>query len=172
MAETSITDFIEAAESVGVRLEMVGGAPYWEAMPGRRHHDALMAIRDSFVGSRLSTPGCGGFAYVELLIRFPEGSFKTPDLSIFCERPSEPEGAVTAVPEAVVEIINPGYERKDLEIGPPFYLAQGVKDVLVVDPRSRSVVQFVGSGRREHVAPVSIVLSCGCKIDLPAPESD
>ena len=162
MADLSVIDFIEAAESIGVRLELVAGTPYWEVMPGRRHHDALMGVRDSFVRS-----GPGFCCYVELLIRFPDGSLKTPDLSIFCERPSEPKGAVTTVPEAVVEIVSPGFERKDLEIGPPFYLAQGVRDVVVSDPRSRVVTHFRVGSVETFTAPVSIKLACGCTVDVP-----
>ena len=168
MAEVSIEDFIESAESVGVRLEMVAGVPYWEAMPGRRHHDALMAIRDRFVQGGQRSADCGCLSYVELLIRFPDGSRKTPDLSIFCERPSEPEGAVTAVPKAVVEIVSPGYEHKDLEIGPPFYLSQGVQDVVVYDPRTRVVVHFRNDSKRELSAPVDVRLECGCSVHVPA----
>lgn len=167
MPELSVTDFIEAAESVGVRLEMVAGTPYWEAMPGRRHHDALMDIRDGFVRSGPASNGCGCYGYVELLIRFPDGSLKTPDLSIFCERPAEPEGAVTAVPEAVVEIISPGFERKDLEIGPPFYLSQGVRDVVVYDPRSQAVTHFRAGFKDALTAPISISLACGCSLHVP-----
>jgi len=162
-----VIDFIEAAESIGVRLEMVAGTPYWEAMPGRRHHDALMGIRDSFVRGGSASSGCGCHGYVELLIRFPDGSLKTPDLSIFCERPSEPEGAVTTVPEAVVEIVSPGFERKDLEIGPPFYLSQGVRDVVVSDPRSRVVTHFRAGSVETLTAPVAIKLACGCTVEVP-----
>jgi hypothetical protein len=30
---------------------------------------------------------------------------------------------VTLVPEVVIEVISPGYEKKDTEIGAPFYLS-------------------------------------------------
>jgi hypothetical protein len=35
------------------------------------------------------------------------------------------------VPEAVIEIVSPGYTEQDLSINPPWYLSQGVKDVLI-----------------------------------------
>ncbi len=40
----------------------------------------------------------------------------------------------------MIEVVSKGYEAKDLEIGPPFYLAQGVKDVIVFDPTSLLVL--------------------------------
>ena len=50
--------------------------------------------------------------------------------------------AVTTVPEAVIEIISRGYEKKDLELGPPFYLAQGVRDIFVFDPYTEMTRHF------------------------------
>jgi hypothetical protein len=41
---------------------------------------------------------------------------------------------ITLVPEAVIEVISKGCEAKDLEIGPPFCLSQGAKDVVMFDP--------------------------------------
>ena len=58
------------------------------------------------------------------------------------------KGAVTVVPEAVVEIVSEGSELKDFEIGPVFYLAQGVKDVLVLDPDFDKIIHHSMSQRR------------------------
>ncbi len=66
------------------------------------------------------------------------------------------------VPEAVVEILSKGYEAKDLKIGVPFYLAQGVKDVITLDPYSLKVLHFRGTERFEFQTPVEIELECGC----------
>lgn len=162
-------ELLQSAESAGIRLEMVGGVPYWEAMPGRRHHDALMGIRDRLVAERQATERCGCHAYVELLVRFPDGSLKTPDLSLFCDHPEEEEGPVSKVPDAVLEVVSPGYERKDLEIGPPFYLAQGVRDVVVFDPRTIQIWHFTAAGREESLAPTRVRLACGCAFPIAKP---
>jgi len=77
-------------------------------------------------------------------ISFPDGSLKLPDISIFCQEPKEDDEAIKQVPDAVIEVISKGYEAKDLEIGPHFYLSQGVKVT-------------------RQVSPVEIVLECGCK---------
>jgi Uma2 family endonuclease len=68
------------------------------------------------------------------------------------------------VPEAVVEIVSPGSERKDLEVGPPFYLSQGVVDVVVVDPRTSVVLHYRKSGLSRHLSPVNLTLDCGCTL--------
>ncbi len=87
--------------------------------------------------------------YADLHIKFPDGSDNRSDVSIFCREPSETESAVTEVPEAVIEIISKGYEKKDLKLGPPFYLGQGVKDVIVYDPYTRVTKHFDAAGERE-----------------------
>ncbi len=48
----------------------------------------------------------------------------------------------------MIEIVSLDYEEKDLSINPPWYLSQGVRDVLVVEPRERKVHHF------RHGAPV------------------
>jgi Uma2 family endonuclease len=101
---------------------------------------------------------------LSLHIKFPDGSNKRPDISFFCQRPTETETAVTDVPEAVVEIVSRGYEAKDLELGPPFYLGQGVKDVIVFDPYDKQVLHFDAAGKREYPSPVALELKCGCQL--------
>jgi Uma2 family endonuclease len=157
-----LVKLIESVRREGVRLEYVAGMPYWEMMPGTRHHDSLMSIWSDLANDR-----CGRwFPYVGLTLGFLDGSVKTPDLSIFCERPTEREGLVHKIPEDVVEIVSPGYERKDLEIGPTFYLAQGVKDTLVFDPRSNLITHFRRDGVKSSTAPASFELECGCTVPI------
>ena len=96
-------------------------------------------------------------------MQFPDGSLKRPDVSIFCREPDEDEDAITLVPEAVVEVVSKGYEAKDLEIGPGFYLSQGVKDVIVFDPRTLLVLHARRHGTERATSPLAIDLECGCR---------
>lgn len=96
---------------------------------------------------------------------FPDGSWKRPDISIFCREPEE-EGLVTLIPEAVVEIVSPRYETKDLVLGVPFYLAQGVKDVIVFDPRTLAIVHARRDGSRTLISRCVIELECGCVCEV------
>jgi Uma2 family endonuclease len=106
-----------------------------------------------------------------VLIRFPDpdGSFKRPDLSIFCTEPPDSDKALEVLPVAVVEILSPGYEDKDLgPDGAPFYLAHGVVDVVVVDPRTGVVFHFQRDRSPVTLqAPVTLDLTCGCSLDVP-----
>ncbi|MFP4306908.1 MAG: Uma2 family endonuclease [Desulfococcaceae bacterium] len=153
------------AEELGIRLEVVSGLAIWEPHPVWKHQKAVDRIRASI----RPTPGnsgegtpCGCIHAADIYVQFPDGSLKRPDISIFCQEPDEEEEAVRLVPEAVVEVISKGYEAKDLEIGPRFYLSQGVKDVLVFDPYTLLVLHVRRDGAKRLVSPVAISLECGC----------
>ena len=79
---------------------------------------------------------------ISLSRRFLEGR-TSPSFA----RPAEEDEAIRLIPEAVIEVISKGYEAKDLEIGPHFYLLQGVKDVVVFDPYTLLVLHV----RRDRV---------------------
>ena len=89
-----------------------------------------------------------------------------PDISVFCREPDEEEEAIKQVPEAVIEVISKKYEAKDLEITPPIYLANGVKDVVVFNPYNLEVVHFRGGETIKLQSPSSIELSCGCVCEV------
>ena len=145
---------------------MVGGMPIWEAMPGVRHQREVRRIELSIKRSPGGGQDCGCLAFSDVPIRFPEGSYKRPDVSVFCREPDEQDEAVTLLPEAVIEVLSPGYEDKDLKSGVPFYLAQAVKDVIVLDPRTHEVRHYQGLSERLHSSPVVIALTCGCSVTV------
>ncbi len=155
------------ADELGIRLEIVGGLPIWEPYPVYKHQKAIDRIRATIERvSSSSDPKEEGYACIhisDVYISFPDGSLKRPDISIFCQEPEEEEEAIKLVPEAVIEIISKGYEAKDLEIGPRFYLSQGVKDVVVFDPYTLLVLHVRRDGVTRRVSPVEIILECGCK---------
>ena len=153
-----------AANQVGVRLEIVGGRPTWEAHPVMKHQEAVHRIQTSIEKNEsASVNGCECLHLADVYICFPDGSLKRPDISIFCRRPDEEETAILLVPEAVIEVISKGYEIKDLEIAPHFYLMQGVKDVVVFDPYTEMIWHFRRNETIRHVSPMMIELECGCQ---------
>jgi Uma2 family endonuclease len=167
MTQSELERLAHRADQIGVRLEFFGGVPTWEASPALRHQEALYRIQASIkpTGSA-SEKGCGCFHLADVYIRFPDGSLKRPDVSIFCRRPDEQDEAITLVPEAVVEIISKGSEVKDIELAPYFYLAQGVKDVVIFDPYTMFVLHARRDGRKNFTSPVTIQFECGCQCEV------
>jgi Uma2 family endonuclease len=152
------------AEELGIRLEIVRGLPIWEAAPAFRHQRAVDRIRAS-IRSRGETT-CSCLHVADVYVQFPDGSLKRPDVSVFCREPDEQDDAVTLVPEAVIEVVSKGYEAKDLEIGPGFYLSQGVKDVVVFDPLTLLVLHISATRTVRAVSPQHLELACGCSVDV------
>ena len=166
MNNSDMAALLERADKAGVRLEIVGGLPLWEASPARRHQQAVDHIRASIQSGPPATDAddeCGCLHLADVYIRFPDGSLKRPDISIFCREPDELDEAITLIPETVIEVVSPGYEAKDLEISPRFYLLQGVKDVVVFDPHTLLVLHIRKDSVTRQVSPVTIALECGCQ---------
>lgn len=163
--EGKLWDLMSRAEELGLRLEMTDVGIVWEAMPGLRHQEISVAI---YGAVRPASDGgaCECYRALDVPIRFPSGVVKRPDLSIFCRRPSEDEGFVHAVPEAVVEITSPEYEGKDLASGPPLYLANGVKDVVVLHRALGEVHHWTVAASRKLLSPATIKLTCGCEVTV------
>lgn len=152
------------ADELGVRLEIVGGLAIWEAHPVYKHQKAIDRIRQTIVPlAATDAAACTCVHASDVYVSFPDCSLKRPDISIFCREPDEDDEAIKLVPEAVIEIISKGYEAKDLEIGPRFYLSQGVKDVVIFDPYTLLVLHVRRDGVTRQVSPVEIRLECGCK---------
>lgn len=149
------------ADELGVRLEIVGGLAIWEAHPVYKHQKAIDRIRQT-IAPLTSTDAAACVHASNVYVSFPDGSFRRPDIAIFCREPDEEDEAIKLVPEAVIEIISKGYEAKDLKIGPRFYLSQGVKDVVVFDPYTLLVLHVRRDGATRQVSPVAIELECGC----------
>ncbi len=170
----SIEELILQTDASGapVRLEYVRGRTRWEASPSSRHQKALQRIERSVRPSQGDATGCACFTLSDVIICFPdpERSIKRPDLAIFCEEPPDSDETLDMVPVAVVEILSPGYEDKDLgPDGAPFYLEHGVLDVVVVDPRDGAILHFrPGHPPVTLQAPATLSLTCGCTLDVPS----
>jgi len=160
----SLSPILLQASELGIRLEIVNGLPIWEAQPVYRHQKHIARIVQGISKTAISSK-CECVHAVDVYIQLPDG-LKRRDISIFCREPSEEEqdSALTMIPEAVIEVVSKGYEAKDLEIGPPFYLSQGVKDVVVFDPLTLLVLHVRKNRTTRQVSPVVIELECGCRL--------
>lgn len=159
-------DLIMQADLLNVRLEIVRGLPIWEASPILAHQLQVDRIRASI--SPEDTAGCGCIHIADVLFKFSDSSLKRPDIAVLCKLPEETEQnkALSAVPEAVIEIVSEGYERKDLELAPSFYLSFGVMDVIIFEPQTKIVYHHRKDGVKRLDSPVKIGLECGCECEV------
>ena len=156
---------LTAVAELGVRLEVMNGLPIWEAQPLYRHQKAVERIAQSIKPVDSAGP-CACVHAMDVYVQFPAG-LKRPDVSVFCREPTDAEQdqALTLIPEAVVEVVSKGFEAKDLELAPAFYLSQGVKDVVVFDPSTLLVLHVRKDGARRLTSPVKLALECGCELE-------
>ena len=166
ISEEMLERLVQAADHSEVKIEMAGGMPTWEAMPGIRHQRIILAVATSIKRKPQSEGDCGCHPAIDVYIRFPDGSFKRPDVAIYCQELPDVDGATEVIPAGVIEVVSAGYEAKD-QIGLPFYLSQGIADVVLYDPRSREVTHATAAGQATHVAPVDLTFACGCVVSIP-----
>ncbi len=95
-------------------------------------------------------------------MKFPDGSLKRPDIAIFCVDPEEEDGSVTALPDAVIELVSPGYEEKDYGVAVSFYRRFGIRDIVIFDPKSGDVLPLTPESETHHVSLVLLTFACGC----------
>ncbi len=154
------------AEDLGIKLEIAGNLAIWEASPVYKHQKEVDRIRDSIKKTDKNGIVCECIDVADVYVQFPDGSLKRPDISVFCREPVEEEEAIKQVPEAVIEVISKNYEAKDLEISPPIYLANGVKDLVVFNPYTMEVFHFRQEGTQNLTSPVGIEFECGCSCEV------
>lgn len=150
-----------------IKLEITGGVPTWRLLPSIRHQKVIDRIRASITPVSGASDGCGCYHLSDVSLVFPDRSYRRPDIAIFCVEPPDIDESWECVPEAVIEIVSPGFSEKDLSINPPWYLSQGVKDVLIVEPCERWVRHFShGRPPVTHPWTYTAELHCGCQVTI------
>lgn len=163
------TDLDELIRDRAIRLLVLGsGKRIWEASPSPLHQMLIDDIRATIQPVTAGRGECDCHHISDVYIRFPDDSLVRPDIAIFCERPPRQRQALRMVPRAVIEVISPNYEAKDTDDLPPVYLANGVQDVLVVDPDQQRVLHFHATNTTAHTTPITMTLHCGCRVTIPA----
>src|ERR1051325_11415069 len=84
-------DLMMEADEAGIRLEYIDGLTVWEAMPRARHQARVFQIQNSIRPTRNQTTRCGCWQYSDVVVAFPDGSRKRPDIAIFCSEPEQDE---------------------------------------------------------------------------------
>ncbi len=151
------------ADDSGIKLELVNGIPIWEAFPGFQHQEKSLGIQISLREKARRSHSCPCISVADLTIRFPDGFIKRPDISIFCNRPIEQKTVCTLIPEAVIEILSRGYEKKDTEVSLPFYFAWNIPDIALFNPETNRVSHYHEGQVDEYDSPVELTFTCGSR---------
>ena len=65
-------------------------------------------------------------------------------------------------------MLSKDYEYKDFVLSPPLYLENGVQDILILDPRTKTVLYYRLDQQepQELTSPVRLELQSGCEITV------
>jgi len=166
MDEAQLAELFVLGEQLGLKFELTDSGITWETYPGVEHQRLIYGIQTSLDSHKSASGQCGCHHVADVDIVFPDGTVKRPDISIWCEWPKELEGFVHEIPEAVIEVVSPGYEGKDLVQGPPIYLRNGVKDVIVLHRQAGEVHHWNSSGHKVLATATVFDLECGCRVTV------
>ena len=156
----------EAAWAIGFRLDWVQGLGAWAFSGSPLQAMTAKRVAQSLRADPASEDGVCGFVYGGMAVRFLDGSILQPDLAVYAREPEATRLPARLLPEAVVEIVSPSSELKDLQYSPSFYLSQGVKDVIVYTPETEVFEHFRRDGRTMHRSPTDVSLKCGCLVTV------
>lgn len=144
----SLEEFLALPEEEPA-LEYEDGVVTQKAMPKAKHSRVQFGLAPIFEDATRSS---GQFmAFTELRITFAGRSY-VPDVSVFrterVELDAEGEVAndVFEPPDVAVEVVSPGQSVTRLVARCLWYVANGVKAALLVDPEEHSVVLFAAGG--------------------------
>lgn len=157
-------DFIDENKEYGLRVEYVNGLGIWELAPSWHHQRAITRIRNSLrVADGAS---CACIHESDVNVKFGDRVFKRPDIAVWCREPELVGRSIATIPDAVVEVVSPRFEAKDLTYLPGLYLAAGVRDVLVYDEQRRCVQHSDCHVTTEYETPHTFLLHCGCEVTV------
>jgi len=164
------TDLNQVLEQGFLRLSMLGPSqiPLWEVSPSVLHQHISREIEQSILPVSDASGSWGCYHLPDIYVRLPDTSLVRPDIAIFCDPIPRQTTAYAAVPAAVIEIISPDYQAKD-DLLALTYLANGVRDVLLVNPETGTFTHHrPGQSISTQPLPQRLTLTCGCQVTLSA----
>ncbi len=146
----SFDDFRDAEAEPGYGYELARGVVQVVDIPGGTHADVTAAIRRELDWywrgqlDRIRLVAGGAECRVESPALISE---RHPDCAVYLSaRPNvDPPWAVW-VPEIVMEVVSKGGEKRDYEDKREDYLAAGVTEYWIVDPKKRSMLALTRRG--------------------------
>lgn len=138
-------EYVALVERSAQRYELIDGVLYNPASPSYAHQktvsELLGRLLERFKGTSC-TPLTSPF---DVTLKKAEDNICVvqPDILVICDRENiDAEGHYRGVPALVVEVLSPSTAAKDLIKKTELYMAGGVKEYWVVDPKNRSVLVY------------------------------
>ena len=156
------------------RWELIDGIPYAMAAPMRKHQRVSGKIYLQ-IANFLRGKACEVY-YAPFDVRLNadtlDNTVVQPDIAVFCDESKLDEKGGIGAPEMVVEILSPSSASHDMIRKYMLYMKVGVREYLIVDPESQTVVTHILEdgkyNRKDHEKTdvIPVLTLDGCVIDL------
>lgn len=163
------------------RAELIDGAIYDMAAPSSIHQELTLAIAMQLKEHVNRTRGvCRvNIAPFDVQLDEDERTMVQPDISVICDRGRLRSFGCFGAPDLIVEVLSPASSRMDISLKLQKYVAAGVKEYWMVDPKAELVTVVINSadaaGFRHYSfsdrVPVGI-WDGSCQVDFGAIRED
>jgi Uma2 family endonuclease len=144
----TLEEFREAEEEPGYRYELARGVLEVTEVPNDPHGEIVCHIYDAFSRYRQAHPGVihryGGAGEFRLWLPGMV-SGRNPDVAVVLSGAARDERG-RRIPAMAVEVVSEGGETRDYEDKRKDYLAFGLLEYWIVDPKERKVTVLVRDG--------------------------
>jgi len=143
-------EYLALVEHSEQRYELIDGVLYNLASPTYAHQKAVSELLGRFLEWFKGKPCTPLTSPFDVTLKKAEDNICVvqPDILVICDRENiDASGNYHGVPALVVEVLSPSTSRKDLSAKLELYIACGVKEYWVVDPKNRTVAVYaIGEG--------------------------
>ncbi|MDR1735724.1 MAG: Uma2 family endonuclease [Oscillospiraceae bacterium] len=155
------------------RWELIDGVPYAMSPPLTAHQ---RVSRELFrqIADFLDDKPCEVFAApfgVRLNADAEDDTVVEPDLVVICDKSKIDENGCNGAPDLIIEILSPSTASYDKVIKYAKYLAAGVKEYWIIDPRDKTVTVHhlhanTNASNYGAAGEASVGVLPGCVVDL------
>lgn len=139
----SIEDYRKLPEER--RVELIEGAFYDMAAPSSLHQMIAGQVFAAFL-SCIKEHGADCIPFIapaDVQLYCDDRTMVQPDVFIVCDRNKIHSSHIMGAPDLVVEILSEASRKKDMTLKLSQYLAAGVREYWIIDPRKRKVIIYL-----------------------------
>jgi len=139
-------EYLALVERSEQRYELIDGVLYNLPSPPYAHQRAVSELLVRFNNRFKGKPCTPLTSPFDVTLKKAEDNICVvqPDILVICDRENiDSQGKYHGVPALVVEVLSPSTLAKDLTKKTELYMACGVREYWVVDPKSRTVTVYV-----------------------------
>jgi Uma2 family endonuclease len=128
----------------GKRAELIDGQIYNMAPPSRAHQKLSMKL-STIIDNYIDAHGGSCEVYhapFAVFLNKDEKTYFEPDISVICDPNKLTDKGCNGAPDWIIEIISPSTYENDYGIKLKQYMAAGVKEYWIVNPKAETIFIF------------------------------